>query len=84
MTERSQPEQSVIDALIAHMHQQRYGHMERRFCTADAPMPMEQKDVFRWSHPDAQPVRPFFNLMIYECPHCKLTFHALPPITDPH
>lgn len=52
--------------------------MEKRYCTAAAPMPPEQKDAFFWIHADAQEVMPFFNLVVYECPHCKLAFHALP------
>lgn len=52
--------------------------MEERRCTADAPMPVEQKDLYFWIHADAQDRLPFFNLTVYECPHCGLWFSARP------
>ena len=52
--------------------------LERRYCTAEAPMPREDKDKYQWGHGDAVDIGPFFNLRLYECPHCRLTFHALP------
>lgn len=55
-----------------------FGHLERRICTKEAPMKMEQKDDYRWGHPDAAEVKPFFNLMLYDCPHCGLTFASYP------
>lgn len=50
--------------------------MEERRCTAEAPMPIEQKDDYFWIHAEAQAREPFFNLMLYECPHCGLWFPA--------
>jgi hypothetical protein len=50
--------------------------LPRRLCDAASPMPMADKDRFQWSHPDAEFIEPFFNLGLYKCPHCKLTFHA--------
>jgi hypothetical protein len=50
--------------------------LERRYCSADSPMAMADKDRFQWGHPDAAAVKPFFNLVIYRCPHCNLYFHA--------
>jgi hypothetical protein len=44
--------------------------------TCSAAEPMEDKNVYQWGHPDAEAVRPFFNLMLYRCPHCSLVFHA--------
>lgn len=41
-------------------------------------MPLSDKDKYRWIHADAVDVMPFFNLMVYQCPHCGLGFHALP------
>lgn len=59
-----------------------YGHLERRVCTAAAPMPLADKDQYRWSHPDAVEQdlgnNPFCNAVPYECPHCKLFFMAKP------
>lgn len=50
--------------------------LPRRYCTDDSPMQMQDKDAYQWGHPDAYRVRAFFNLAIYQCPHCNLTFHA--------
>jgi hypothetical protein len=52
--------------------------LARRYCTADSPMPHEDRDRYQWGHPDATEVMPFFNLVVYTCPHCKHTFHAEP------
>jgi hypothetical protein len=52
--------------------------LERRECTADAPMPIADKDKAFWIHHDAVDVGGFFNLSLFTCPHCNLTFHALP------
>lgn len=52
--------------------------LERRYCEAAAPMPPEDKDRYLWGHGDAVAVRPFFNLVLYTCPHCQHTFTALP------
>lgn len=52
--------------------------MERRDCTAEAPMNMEERHKYYWIHHDAKEVEPFFNLMLYKCPHCGMTFHARP------
>lgn len=56
----------------------KYAHLERRVCTKDAPMPMEDKDKYRWGHPDATFVQAFFNLHTYQCPHCQLMFNVAP------
>lgn len=50
--------------------------LPRRICTGESPMPAEDKDKYQWGHPDAKFLRDFFNLGIYRCPHCELTFHA--------
>lgn len=56
----------------------RYGHLPRRTCTRDAPMPQADKDRYRWSHPDAEVLGPFFNLTRARCPHCGLAFTYIP------
>lgn len=50
--------------------------LSRRWCTADSPMAPADRDSYQWGHPDAVDVAPLYNLMIYTCPHCGLTFHA--------
>jgi hypothetical protein len=55
-----------------------YATLPRRMCTADSPMPAALRDNYQWSHPEAEAVQPFFNLVIYTCPHCNHTFHAEP------
>lgn len=50
--------------------------LPRRYCEADSPMQQADKDRYQWGHPDAEFIEPFFNLGIYRCPHCGLTFHA--------
>lgn len=57
--------------------------LERRYCTAEAPMPMADKDKYQWGHADAVDVGAFFNLRLYTCPHCKFTFHAPPREAQP-
>lgn len=52
--------------------------LPRRYCEAGSPMPIEDKDKYQWGHPDAADVGPFFNLRLYRCPHCDITFHAPP------
>ena len=51
--------------------------LERRYCTAEEPMPEADKDKYLWGHGDAKEVGPFFNLTLYECPNCKLSFTAV-------
>ena len=65
--------------LIQALNDAQYGHLMRRLCTAEAPMAMADKDRYRWSHPDAKVLGPFFNLVRCECPHCGLNFTCLPP-----
>lgn len=51
------------------------------YCTKEHPMPREQdRDQMgqHWIHVDAVEKGPFFNLRLYECPNCGITFHALP------
>ena len=50
--------------------------LPRRYCPDASPMQMRDKDDYQWGHPDAYRVGAFFNLAIYQCPHCRLTFHA--------
>lgn len=50
--------------------------LPRRYCTDESPMPDADRDKYQWGHPDAYRLRSFFNLAIYHCPHCRLTFHA--------
>lgn len=69
----------VINDLAVALYREKYGNLERRICTAEAPMAEADKDKYRWSHPNAIYREPFFNLALYECPHCKLMFHAVPP-----
>lgn len=38
-----------------------------------------EKDRFFWTHREARILRPFFNLVLCECPHCRLAFTCLPP-----
>lgn len=52
--------------------------LPRRHCTASEPMKMADKDSYQWGHPDATYVSDFFNLAIFQCPNCGLTFHAPP------
>jgi hypothetical protein len=60
------------------MPDSRFIPLERRHCTAEAPMPMEDRAKFLWIHHDAEDVGPFFNLRLYKCPHCGFTFNAAP------
>jgi len=53
--------------------------MDLRFCTADAPMNAEDAGRFFWQHRGAKVLRPFFNLVLCECPNCGLAFTCLPP-----
>lgn len=69
------------DLLVRLINQMQYGHLERRFCEAGAPMPMEQMDAYRWSHPDAVEVDEIVTanrLIVCVCPHCKLRFTCQP------
>ncbi len=74
-------EKLIADQLIRMLHAAKYGGMVRKICTEAEPMPMAEKDQFRWSHPDGKVIKPFFNLVLCECPHCKLVFTCLPPET---
>ena len=69
-------------ALVRDLTEARFGALERRFCTALSPMQPADKDRYRWGHPDAVILKPFFNLVLCECPHCKLAFTCLPPAHD--
>jgi len=53
--------------------------LPRRYCEKDSPMPAADKDKYQWGHPDAEDVGAFFNLRLYKCPYCGLTFHAAAP-----
>jgi len=69
------------DYIARAIHQHLYGHLERRVCTADAPMPEVDKDRYRWSHPDARVIGrpPTANVVeVCCCPHCMLTFTSFP------
>jgi len=66
------------DALARALHNAMHGHLERRYCTADEPMPPEDVKRYMWGHPDAVQVGTFLNLVTHTCPHCKLTFNCLP------
>lgn len=55
-----------------------YSALPRRLCTQAEPMQHEFRDHYQWSHPEAEAVQPYFNLVVYTCPHCKHTFHAEP------
>jgi hypothetical protein len=57
--------------------------LPRRYCEAASPMPEADKDRYQWGHGDAVFVEPFFNLGLYKCPHCGLTFHAAMPAQQP-
>lgn len=70
------------EALARLLHQLRFGHLERRECSAAAPMPEADKDRFMWGHPDASETDRFLagnELIVYHCPHCGLNFTAFPP-----
>jgi hypothetical protein len=59
--------------------------LPRRYCTADSPMDMADKNNYQWGHPDAVEAEPFHNLVIYVCPHCRLAFHGPKRApSDPH
>jgi hypothetical protein len=58
--------------------------LERRVCTAASPMQRADKDLYWWGHPDAVKLRPFFNLVLYECPNCKMAFTCFPPPEPEH
>lgn len=69
------------DLVARGIHQRLYGHMERRVCSAEAPMPLADMGLYRWSHPDAVvlgrvPARNAVDLC--ECPHCGLQFTSFP------
>jgi hypothetical protein len=69
------------DQVARQAHQALYGHLERRMCTAEAPMPMADKDRYRWSHPDAEVTgrAPAINRVdLCRCPHCGLSFTSFP------
>jgi hypothetical protein len=69
------------DVIVRALHVAMHGHLERRYCEADAPMDPDLKDDFMWGHPDAVQVGTFLNLSTYKCPHCKLTFNCLPRVS---
>jgi hypothetical protein len=69
------------DYLVRLLAQMQYGHLEFRVCRPDAPMAMEQKDDFRWYHPDAVEVGEIVvanRLIVCHCPHCDFRFTCLP------
>jgi hypothetical protein len=69
------------DLIARVLHQRLYGHQERRYCTAEAPMPECDKDRYRWGHPDAEVIDrlPTANHVdLCRCPHCGLTFTSFP------
>ena len=69
------------DYLARYFNDLLYGHLERRVCTREAPMPEEDKDRYRWGHPDAVVLGrvPVANSVIAcRCPHCGLTFTTFP------
>ncbi len=66
------------NALVQALADARYGHLQRRLCTAEEPMALADKDRFRWGHPDAVSQGPFFNLERFLCPHCTLMFTCVP------
>jgi len=70
-----------LDTLMRLLNEGMYGHLQRRTCTADAPMAEADKDRYRWSHPDAEflGMAPTANpVEICRCPHCDLTFNTFP------
>jgi len=66
------------DELVRGIHRAKYGHLEQRVCTKDAPMPAADKDRYLWSHADAVEVRKFFNVIVCQCPNCGLEFTCFP------
>ena len=69
------------DELARRINQMLYGHQERRFCTAESPMPEADMDRYRWSHADAEVIgrAPAANVVdLCHCPHCGLTFTSFP------
>jgi hypothetical protein len=52
--------------------------LERRICTKEHPMPLEEMRKYQWGHPDARKSGEFFNLWLYTCPNCGITFHDFP------
>jgi hypothetical protein len=77
MGEGSMNERSIAEKIVEDLTRLKYGHLEIRICTAESPMPMEDKDKYRWNHPDAVKLRNFFNLILRECPNCGLTYTCL-------
>ncbi len=78
----SMDDKKLGDTIVRMFTAMKYGHLERRCCTAGSPMAEADKDKFMWGHPDAKAIEPFFNLVRYECPHCKLSFNASPRETE--
>lgn len=74
----SDPAHKLAHEIAVALGKAKYAHLERKFCTKEFPMPMEDKDKYRWSHPDAAFHAPFFNLHTYHCPHCGLYFNVAP------
>lgn len=73
---------SQINDVVRELVEIRFGHLPHRTCTAESPMRLEDKDKYRWHHPDAIEDGPFFNLVKCTCPHCELIFTCLPRRSD--
>lgn len=69
------------DVLTRALHQMLYKHLDHRTCTAAAPMRPDDKDRFRWSHPDAAVIDQVIAANVLDlcrCPHCGLLFTSFP------
>jgi len=67
-----------LNDILRHFSDLQYGHLEHRTCTEASPMPAADRDIYRWHHPDANELGPFFNLVLCECPHCNFIFASFP------
>jgi hypothetical protein len=69
------------DYIARLIHERTYSHLERRTCTAAAPMPLAELALYRWSHPDAimlERITAANAINLYRCPNCGLEFTAFP------
>jgi hypothetical protein len=73
---------NAINEVAAAIAEEKYKGLLVEYCTPERPMPIEDKDKYRWIHGEPKFLRPFFNLSLYECQNCKFTFPALPKPTD--
>lgn len=67
------------DYLARLVHKAIHAHLERRYCSAEAPMAMADKDSYSWGHPDSEVLESGLGgLVRCRCPHCGLEFTCFP------